>query len=197
MNKIFPIRKCQNLSKDKCLYFHIGQCLAPCVNKISPEVFDKMREDIKSFMNGNNEKIKSEIKDKMIKASNNMEYEIANEYKQIIDAIDHINTSQNVETKDKKDRDIFAFSSKEGYISLAILIYRKGLLLGKQTFTIEEFGELEPDETQEEYMARCNPEYDQFIANEVEVEIREKGYGTYITDILKILLILHNSNYLL
>ena len=143
LNKIFPIRKCQTLPSTTCLYYHLGQCLGPCVNKIDEEVFNNIREDIKSFMRGNNQKQKAEIKEKMLVASENLEFETANEYKKILEAIEHINVQQNVENSDKKDRDIFAFSSRNGYLALAVLCYRKGLLLGKQVFVVEEFGDNE------------------------------------------------------
>lgn len=143
LNKIFPIRKCQTLPSTTCLYYHLGQCLGPCVNKIEEKVFDDIREDIKSFMRGNNQKQKAKIKEKMMKASEQLEFETAGEYKKILDSIEHINVQQNVENSDKKDRDIFAFSSRNGYLALAVLCYRKGLLLGKQVFIVEEFGDSE------------------------------------------------------
>ena len=143
LNKIFPIRKCQTLPSSTCLYYHLGQCLGPCINKIDDEVYNNIREDIKSFMRGNNQKQKNEIKQKMLAASENMEFEIANEYKKTLEAIEHINIKQNVEDHDKKDRDIFAFSSRNGFIALAVLCYRKGMLLGKQVFVVEEFGDNE------------------------------------------------------
>ena len=143
LNKVFPIRKCQTLPTSTCLYYHLGQCLGPCINKIDDQVFEEMREEIKSFMRGNNQKQKAEIKEKMLQASENLEFETANEYKKILDAIEHINIQQNVENADKKDRDIFAFSSRNGYLALAVLCYRKGLLLGKQVFIVEEFGDNE------------------------------------------------------
>ena len=143
LNKIFPIRKCQTLPTSTCLYYHLGQCLGPCVNKIEEGVFENIREEIKSFMRGNNQKQKAEIKEKMMKASENLEFETAGEYKKILDAIEHINVQQNVENSDKKDRDIFAFASRRGYLALAVLSYRKGILLGKQVFIVEEFGDNE------------------------------------------------------
>ena len=143
LNKIFPIRKCQTLRSSTCLYYHLGQCLGPCINKIDESIYEEMREEIKSFMRGNNQKQKNEIKQKMLEASENLEFETANEYKKVLEAIDHINIQQNVETGDKKDRDIFAFSTRNGYLSLAVLCYRKGLLLGKQVFIVEEFGDNE------------------------------------------------------
>ena len=178
LNKVFPIRKCQTLPTTTCLYYHLGQCLGPCVNKIDDEVFEQMREDIKSFMRGNNQKQKAEIKEKMLKASENLEFETANEYKKILDAIEHINIQQNVENSDKKDRDIFAFSSRQGYLALAVLSYRKGLLLGKQVFTVEEFGD------NEEQVADLILQFYQKYPTPNEVVINNKNVIELIGDLL-------------
>ena len=178
LNKVFPIRKCQTLPATTCLYYHLGQCLGPCVNKIDDEVFEQMREDIKSFMRGNNQKQKAEIKEKMLKASENLEFETANEYKKILDAIEHINIQQNVENSDKKDRDIFAFSSRQGYLALAVLSYRKGLLLGKQVFTVEEFGD------NEEQVADLILQFYQKYPTPNEVVINNKNVIELIGDLL-------------
>lgn len=143
LNKIFPIRKCKNLPSTPCLYYHLGQCIAPCINDISEAVNASIREEIKSFMRGNNQKQISNIKSKMLEASQTQNYEQANEYKKILSSIEHINMAQNVENKDHKDRDIFAYASRDGYLALAVLIYRHGLLLAKNVFVNEEFGENE------------------------------------------------------
>ena len=143
INKIYPIRKCRNIPTSVCLYYHLGQCLAPCVNKIDESVYDSLRNEIKEFLNGNNHQKVMELKNKMNEASAKLEFELAQEYKSLIDSIEHINTSQSVETKDKTDRDIFAYSTRNGYLSLAFLIYRKGMLLGKEAHVVEEFGDTE------------------------------------------------------
>ena len=178
LNKVFPIRKCQTLPATTCLYYHLGQCLGPCVNKIDESIFEQMREEIKSFMRGNNQKQKAEIKEKMLKASENLEFETANEYKKILDAIEHINIQQNVENSDKKDRDIFAFSSRQGYLALAVLSYRKGLLLGKQVFTVEEFGD------NEEQVADLILQFYQKYPTPNEVVINNKNVVELIGDLL-------------
>ena len=139
LNKVFPLRKCNNIPSTACLYYHLGQCLAPCINDISKEKEDEIREDVKSFMRGNNQKVRQDIEAKMIAASEALDYESAASYKSILDSIDHINTPQLMENNDKKDRDIFAFSVREGYLSLAVLLFRKGTLLDKKTYIVEEF----------------------------------------------------------
>ena len=143
INKVYPIRKCRSIPSSVCLYYHLGQCLAPCVNKIEESVYDELRVKIKNFLNGNNSEEIRLLKQKMIEASNEMNYELAKEYKDIIDSIEHINTSMTVESKDKTSRDIFAFSSRNGYLSIAFLIYRNGMLLGKEKHVVEAFGEEE------------------------------------------------------
>lgn len=143
VHKIFPIRKCRNIPKEVCLYYHLGQCLAPCINKIDEETYNSLREEIRNFLKGNNHKQIQELKNKMMGASEKQEYELANEYKQLIKSIEHINTTSSVETNDKTDRDIFAYSTRNGYLSLAFLIYRKGMLLGKESHVVEQFGEEE------------------------------------------------------
>ena len=143
IHKIFPIRKCRNIPKEVCLYYHLGQCLAPCVNRIDESTYNSLREEIKSFLKGDNHKQLSELKTKMIRASEDEEFELAIEYRNLIKSIEHINTVSSVETNDKTDRDIFAYSTRNGYLSLAFLIYRKGMLLGKETHVVEQFGEEE------------------------------------------------------
>ncbi len=143
LNKVFPTRKCRNIPSTPCLYYHLGQCLAPCINEIKEETYEELRNNIKDFLKGNNQKYIKEIRDKMLEASNNENYELAKEYKSILDSINHINVSLSVEGNDKTDRDIFAYSSREGYLSIAFLIYRNGLLIGKESHVVEAFGEEE------------------------------------------------------
>ncbi|MCQ2802917.1 MAG: excinuclease ABC subunit UvrC, partial [Bacilli bacterium] len=156
LNKLFPLRKCNHLPSSPCLYYHLGQCLGPCVNKIDEEVNEKTRKDVLSFLRGNNSSKQAEIKAKMIEASNKQDYESAKEYKVILDAIEHINANQNVEMSDKVSRDIFSFSSRDGYLSIAYLIYRNGMLLGKQSHIVEQFGNLEEQVSELIYQLYCS-----------------------------------------
>ena len=141
LNKLFPTRKCANIKTEPCLYYHLGMCLAPCINKVSEEENDKLFNSIKSFLDGNNQEIVKDLKEKMVEASTNLEFEKANDIKKTLDAIDHVLAKQGVENKDHIDRDVFAYTTRNGYLSLAILTYRKGLLLGKESYIVEEFGD--------------------------------------------------------
>jgi len=143
LNKFFPLRKCNVVPKETCLYYHLGQCLAPCVNQIPKEKYDEIITQIKSFLNGNNSELISEVKKKISDYSANLDYENANEYKKILDSLNHINDKQDVELLKKFDIDIFAYNLREGYISLAVFLVRKGILIAKKNYVYELIGEVE------------------------------------------------------
>lgn len=141
LNKIFPLQKCKTLPNVPCLYYHLGQCLAPCINVIDEETHTAIYNQIKSFLSGNNEDVKNQLRQKMEEASHKQEYEKANDYKKTLLAIDHINERQSMEVKDHINRDIFAYVTRDGYLALALLTFRHGIMLGKEVFVVEQFGD--------------------------------------------------------
>jgi len=144
LNKIYPTRKCREIPKKACLYYAMGQCLAPCINAIPSEVYEKLYADIKKFLNGETDEAVASIKAKMLACSEAMDYEQAGEYKKTLDAINAVTSKQRVEiVGDDTPRDVFAYAEREGYRSLAILTYRRGLLLGKHVHVVPAFGEAE------------------------------------------------------
>lgn len=178
LNKIFPLRKCNKIPNTACLYYHLGQCLAPCINEIPESKQEEMREQVKSFMRGNNADVKRDITSKMLQASEKMDYESAKDYKTILDAIEHINIQQNVETNDKKDRDIFAFSTREGYLSLAVLLFRRGTLLDKKVYIVEEF------DNNEEQVADLILQFYQNVPYPQEVIINNEVVVDLLSDLI-------------
>ncbi len=178
LNKIFPLRKCNKIPNTACLYYHLGQCLAPCINEIPKETEDDLREKVKSFMRGNNADVKREITSKMMAASEKMDYEAANDYKGVLEAINHINIPQNMENNDKKDRDIFAFSSREGYLSLAVLLFRRGTLLDKKVYIVEEF------DNNEEQVADLILQFYQNVPLPQEVVINNETVVDLLSDLI-------------
>ena len=141
LNKIFPLRKCYVMPSSPCLYYHIGQCLGPCIHKDLNDKYVDMIKEIKRFLNGDDSKIKQDLVLKMKEASNSLNFEKAKEYKDLIDAINHIQEKQNISLSTLKDADVIASSSREGYFSFAVMTYRKGLLIGKNIYVLEKEGE--------------------------------------------------------
>ncbi len=145
VNKIFPLRKCKRIPSQPCLYYHLGECLAPCINKIDPEVYKDIVEEIRKFLSGDTAKVRREYELKMKKASESLDYELANEYKEIIESIDHISAKQNVEMQDRLNRDIFAYSSRDNLLSLVVFSYVNGVLLAKKSFVVDLLDDIEEE----------------------------------------------------
>lgn len=139
LNKIYPLRKCQNIRKEPCLYYHLGQCLGPCVKKISEEEYQPLINEIQKFLSGDIVQMKSKYTKLMQEASNNLEFEKALEYKNIITSIEYIASKQGITMQDHLDRDVIAISTRESYFALAVMTYRNGMLLGKNIFIHEVF----------------------------------------------------------
>ena len=137
LNKIFPLRKCNVIPKKPCLYYHLGQCLGPCINKIGESSYKEIVSSITKLLNGDSSSLVSSLTKKMKECSLNLDFERAKEYKDQIDSINHIISSQKIMMKDHIDRDVIGYSLREGYISVLFLLYRKGILLGKNLFVHE------------------------------------------------------------
>lgn len=138
LNRIFPLRKCNVLPNSPCLYYHLHQCLGPCINKNLQEDYQQMIADIKHFMNGEDNKIRQQLQEKMKLAAEELNFEKAQEYKSLISAINHIQEKQTIALNDKTNMDVIATSYREGYFALSFILYRKGLLIGKDIFVLEQ-----------------------------------------------------------
>jgi excinuclease ABC subunit C len=142
LNSLYPTRKCRNIPSKPCLYYHLGQCLGPCVNEVKEETYVSLYNQIKSFLDGNVDEALKTLISKMNIASEEERYEDAESYKEMIDAVKKTIAKQAVElNSDKTDRDVYAYASRDGYIGLSQLVYRHGVLLGKRVEVVPSFGE--------------------------------------------------------
>jgi len=90
LRKIFPYRSCKNLPKRDCLFYHIELCPAPCVRKIKQKDYQEIVKSIQEFLQGKHKKIARETKKKMLKASQNQNYEKAAFYRNRLSALEKI-----------------------------------------------------------------------------------------------------------
>ena len=142
LNSLYPTRKCDSLPTRACLYYHMGLCLAPCINKVDEKAYEELYAKIKSFLDGNVQEVVSDLTSKMEKAAARLDYEEAGRYKKTIDAVRNTVSKQTVEVdSDRTDRDVYAYKTREGYLSIARLTYRKGRLLGKKSYVVPLMGE--------------------------------------------------------
>ncbi|MCI2068316.1 MAG: excinuclease ABC subunit UvrC [Bacilli bacterium] len=142
MNKVFPLRKCAHIPNKPCLYYYLGQCLGPCINKISEDDYKDIVSHMTKLMNGDSSELEAEIKKKMKEASDKMDFERAEDFKEQLSSIQHIVSEQKIMFEDHIDRDVVGYSQREGYLSVVIFLYRRGILLGKSLFVVQQMGEL-------------------------------------------------------
>lgn len=133
LNRMYPIRKCNNYQSKPCLYYHINQCLGYCSNKVDASEVNKMKEEIVQFLKGNHTFITSKITNEMNEYSSNMQYEKALEMKKLLDYIRITLTHQQVEIQDNVDRDIFGYAINKGYISIQVFFIRGSKIVGRHS----------------------------------------------------------------
>lgn len=133
LNRLYPLKKCEDNQKKICLYYHIEECLGYCEKKIDEEKLCKMEHDILSFLNGNDKILTDKLKEKMDQYSASLNYEMAFELKKELDYIKVILDKQKVELHDLINRDLIGTFYDKGYISIQIFFVRNGKLVGGHT----------------------------------------------------------------
>ena len=144
LNRIYPLRKCRRMPKKECLYYHMGQCLAPCIRDIDERVYADMVSGIQKFMRGDVRDMLDTLHREMEQASEELLFEKAQEKLSLLHAIEHVTAKQQIDFKDRKDRDVFGYYVDKGYISIQGFFLRGGKLL-ERTLSIEPLYENEAD----------------------------------------------------
>ena len=140
LNKLYPLRKCNHVPDKPCLYYSLHQCLGPCINEVDKSQYDEIRKELISFIHGNTKSKIVELTEKMMTASENLQFELAKEYRDLIRSIEYVTAKQNVQFGDYKDRDILGYFIDKGYISIQLFFMREGKLL-YHDFNLEPVGE--------------------------------------------------------
>ncbi len=129
LNRIYPLRKCYKLPNKACLYYHMHQCLAPCINKVDTDYID-YKNKIASFLNGDASDVINILKSKMDTASENMDFERAIEYRDLINSVNETILKQKISINDLTSRDYIGIYSDNDDISINIIITRLGNIVG-------------------------------------------------------------------
>lgn len=125
LNRIYPLRKCLNIPKKECLYYHMGQCLGPCINNEKID-YHEYKVKINSFLNGNADNIIETLTEKMNDASINLEFEKAIEFRNLINSIKNTIDKQKISINDLTSRDYIGVYNDNDDISINIIITRLG-----------------------------------------------------------------------
>ncbi|OXM13051.1 excinuclease ABC subunit UvrC [Paenibacillus herberti] len=145
LDRLYPLRKCNTLPDKVCLYYHLGQCIAPCEFEIEPGTYEAMVQEITRFLNGGQDEVKAELQRKMGVAAEAMEFERAKEYRDQILAIDAVMEKQKITLSDALDRDVFGYATDKGWMCVQILYMRSGKLIERRTSSFPYYGEAYDD----------------------------------------------------
>lgn len=140
IRKIYKLRTCnRNLPKDTgkerpCLNYHIKQCDAPCQGYISEEAYGEKVKKVLEFLNGNFDPVLKELEEKMLEASENLEFEQAIEYRELLNSVKQIAKKQKISNSDGEDKDIIAMALDGEDAVVQVFFVREGRLIGRDHF---------------------------------------------------------------
>jgi excinuclease ABC, C subunit len=147
INKLYLLRTCnrklpKEIGKERpCLNYHINQCCAPCLGGVSQEEYAKRIEQAIEFLNGKQQPIIKELKEKMQAASENMEFEEAMKYRDLIENIKKVSESQKMSDNVGEDKDIIALAIDGNETVVQVFFLRNGKLIGREHFYMTQIEE--------------------------------------------------------
>lgn len=184
LDRLYPLRKCTHMPSQVCLYYHLGQCLAPCVKDIEKKVYDDMINQISKFLNGGVDEIKDELQQKMLDAAENLEFERAKEFRDLITHIESIMEKQKMVSDDLTNRDVFGYAVEKGWMCVQVFFVRQGKLIERDVSIFPIYNEPE-----EEFLTFVGHFYEQanhllpkeiFVPNTIDETILQKLLNTKV-----------------
>jgi excinuclease ABC subunit C len=145
LERLYPLRKCKTLKKKVCLYYHIGQCLAPCEFPVAEETYDAITREIASFLNGGHKQVQQELRKRMEQEAERLNFERAKELRDLIQHIDRVMQEQKVTVTDQVDRDVFGFWADRGLLCVQVFYVRSGKLIERSVNIMRHYNEPEED----------------------------------------------------
>lgn len=178
LDRLYPLRKCAQLPSQVCLYYHLGQCLAPCVKDIEKKIYDDMIEEISKFLNGGVDDIKKQLEEQMLEAAEKLEFERAKELRDLMAHIDNIMQKQKIVSDDLSNRDVFGYAVEKGWMCVQVFFVRQGKLIERDVSVFPIYNEPE-----EEFLTFIGRFYDEpnhllpkeiFIPSNIDETLLEK-----------------------
>ncbi len=151
INKLYKLKTCnrklpRDIGKERpCLNYHIGQCSAPCQGYIAKEAYAEQIQQAIDFLNGKHQPVIKELKEKMQKASENMEFEEAIKYRDLIESVRKVSETQKMSDNIGEDKDIIALAIDGNETVVQVFFLRNGKLIGREHFYMTQIEEPLPD----------------------------------------------------
>ena len=176
LQKLFRIRTCRrvlprDIGKERpCLNHHIKQCYAPCNGLISQEDYGQAVKQVLEFLNGNFTPILTMLEEKMLAASEQMEFEEAAYYRDLTASVKHVADKQKITSSEMQDRDIIAYSAEDFDAVVQVFFIRGGKLLGREDFHLS----IVPEDTGREILTSFIKQHyagSPFVPREILVQL--------------------------
>jgi excinuclease ABC subunit C len=179
LHKVFKLIPCRKswtgeAVQRPCLYYHMGQCMAPCAGLADRQVYDKELEGVRLLLEGRRDDLVKDLETQMKEASANMEFETAARLRDAVSAVREIQEKQKV-TADVADRDVIAVVRDERGSAVQMFYVRGGKLIGQRHFFLDGASDANPGEAVEEFVKRYYtdaPEVPREVLLPVEIEER-------------------------
>ncbi len=165
INRNYPLVKCRKIPKQECLYYHIGQCVAPCINDISKEEYNEYVKDVRKILNGDVSKLKQKLKTEMDSAAAELNFERAQELKVMIESIKVISEKQNINKNIDLNIDIVNYYEHDEKMCVQLLYVRNGKIIEREGEIFDVIGNSE--EIFIQYI--LNMYYDKVLPDEIIV----------------------------
>lgn len=143
IRKLYKLRSCnrslpRDIGKERpCLYYHIGQCQGPCQGYVNQEEYRKSLDEAMDFLNGNRAPVVKMLEEKMMQASEEMDFEKAIEYRDLITSIRQLTENQKVTRSDGEDKDVLAMAVDGGDAVMQVFFIREGKMIGREHFFLQ------------------------------------------------------------
>lgn len=181
LNRLYPLRKCEHLKKELCLYYHIHECLGYCVKEVEPKIINEMSREIVSFLKGDSSFIREKINKEMMMASEAMNYEKALELKTMLEDIDITLRRQKIDLNNNYNFDLVNYYVDKNYLSIQVFFIRNGLLVDRNKDIIS--SDLDIYEQVVEYIIKF---YEKHTVLPHELLVPEEIDGSLLEEYLKV-----------
>ena len=145
IQKIYPLRKCGKNETRACFYYHLGQCIGCCDHEISEEEYKTQIKKIQRFLNGDVKAIKDDLNQRMLEASERLEFEKAMDYRDQIHYIEATVEKQNIMSSDFTNRDVFAYFVDRGWISIQVFLLRQSTIIKREAAMFPIYDQIEDE----------------------------------------------------
>ena len=132
LHRAYPLRRCNKNESRACFYYHLDQCIGSCDHEVSQEEYDAQIQKIRRFFNGDTREIQDDLTNKMLKASEHLDFEKAADYRDQLSYIQTTVEKQNIMSTDYDQMDVFGYTLDRGWLSIQVFMLRQGSILKRE-----------------------------------------------------------------